>query len=166
MVSGTSTAFNTSNPYIKFEISVKENSYSVANNTSNVTVTVRFWRTNTGYQTYGTGTVYCFIYNDTYSQSVTSNQKITSDGIVLFEKTLDIPHNDDGTRNLNVSAYISHERVTSDIYDYYIDLTTIPRVSELSCPTTWTLGQSITFKINRKSSSFRDTLSYETSSTA
>ena len=165
MVSGTSTAFSTSNPYIKFEISVKENSYSVANNTSNVTVTVRFWRTNTGYQTYGTGTVYCFIYNDTYSQSVTSNQKITSGGIVLFEKTLDIPHNDDGTRNLNVAAYISHERVTSDSYDYYIDLTTIPRVSELSCPTTWTLGQPITFKINRKSSSFRDTLSYETSST-
>lgn len=165
MVSGTSTAFSTSNPYIKFEISVKENSYSVANNTSNVTVTVRFWRTNTGYQTYGTGTVYCFIYNDTYSQSVTSNQKITSDGIVLFEKTLDIPHNDDGTRNLNVASYISHERVTSDSYDYYIDLTTIPRVSELSCPTTWTLGQPITFKINRKSSSFRDTLSYETSST-
>ena len=166
MVSGTSTAFDTSNQFIKFEISVVENSYSVANNTSNVTVTVRFWRTNYGYQTYGTGTVYCFIYNDTYSQSVTSNQKITSDGIDLFTKTLDIPHNDDGTRNLNVAAYISHERVTSDSYDYYIDLTTIPRVSELTCPTTWTLGQSITFKIDRKSSSFRDTISYETSSTA
>lgn len=165
MVSGTSEAFSTSNQYIKFEINVVENSYSVANNTSNVTVTVRFWRTNTGYQTYGTGTVYCFIYNNTYSQSVTSSQRITSDGIVLFEKTLDIPHDDDGTRKLNVAAYISHERVTSESYDYYIDLTTIPRVSELSCPTTWVLGQSITFKINRKSSSFRDTLSYETSST-
>lgn len=165
MVSGTSEAFSTSNPYIKFEIRVEENSYSVANNTSNVTVTVRFWRTNTGYQTYGTGTVYCFIYNNTYSQAVTSDQKITNSGIVLFEKTLDIPHDDDGTRNLNVAAYISHERVTSESYDYYIDLTTIPRVSELSCPTTWVLGQSITFKINRKSSSFRDTLSYETSST-
>ena len=165
MVSGASEAFDTSNPYIKFEIKVKENSYSVQNNTSNVTVTVRFWRTNTGYQTYGTGTVYCFIYNNTYSQAVSSDQKITNYGIDLFEMTLDIPHNDDGTRNLNVAAYISHERVTSESYDYYIDLTTIPRVSELSCPTTWTLGQSIIFKINRKSSSFRDTLSYETSST-
>lgn len=165
MVSGTSEAFDTSNPYIKFEIKVKENSYSVQNNTSNVTVTVRFWRTNTGYQTYGTGTVYCFIYNNTYSQAVSSDQKITNYGIDLFEMTLDIPHDDDGTRNLNVAAYISHERVTSESYDYYIDLTTIPRVSELSCPTTWVLGQSITFKINRKSSSFRDTLSYETSST-
>lgn len=165
MVSGTSEAFDTSNPYIKFEIKVKENSYSVQNNTSNVTVTVRFWRTNTGYQTYGTGTVYCFIYNDTYSQAVSSDQKITNYGIDLFEMTLDIPHNDDGTRNLNVAAYISHERVTSESYDYYIDLTTIPRASEFTCPTTWTLGQSITFKIDRKSSSFRDTLSYDTSST-
>ena len=166
MVYGTSEAFDTSNQFIKFEIKVKENSYSVENNTSNVTVTVRFWRTNTGYTTYGTGTVYCFIYNDTYSQSVTSDQKITNYGIDLFEKTLDIPHNDDGTRNLNVAAYISHERVTSDSYDYYIDLTTIPRTSEFTCPVSWTLGQSITFKINRKSSSFRDTLSYETPSTA
>lgn len=165
MVLKTSEAFDTSNQFIKFEITVKENSYSVANNTSNVTVTVRFWRTNTGYQTYGTGTVYCFIYNDTYSQSVTSDQKITNEGIVLFEKTLDIPHNDDGTRNLNVAAYISHQRVTSESYDFYVNLTTIPRASEFTCPTTWVLGQSITFKINRKSSSFRDTLSYETSST-
>lgn len=164
MVSGTSEVFNTSNQYIKFGIHVDENSYSVANNTSNVTVTVRFWRTNE-YITYGTGTVYCFIYNNTYSQAVTSDQKITSEGIDLFKMDLDIPHDDDGTRNLNVAAYISHERVTSESYDYYIDLTTIPRVSELSCPTTWVLGQPITFKINRKSSSFRDTLSYETSST-
>lgn len=164
MVSGTSEVFNTSNQYIKFGINVVENSYSVANNTSNVTVTVRFWRTNE-YITYGTGTVYCFIYNKTYSQAVTSDQKITSEGIDLFKMDLDIPHDDDGTRNLNVAAYISHERVTSDSYDFYIDLTTIPRVSELSCPTTWVLGQPITFKINRKSSSFRDTLSYETSST-
>ena len=165
MVSGTSEAFDTSNQFIKFEISVVENSYSIANNTSNVTVTVRFWRTNTGYQTYGTGTVYCFIYNDTYSQAVTSDQKITNSGIVLFTKTLDIPHNDDGTRNLNVSAYISHERVTSEIYDYYIDLTTIPRASGLSCRTSWTLGEPITFTIDRKSSLFKDTLSYYTSST-
>lgn len=164
MVLATSEAFDTSNQFIKFEIKVKENSYSVENNSSNVTVTVRFWRTN-GYTTYGNGTVYCYIYDTTYSQSVTSDQKITSDGIDLFTTTLDIPHDDDGTRTLNIAAYISHERFTSESHAFYVDLTTIPRASELSCPTTWTLGQSITFKINRKSSSFRDTLSYETSST-
>lgn len=164
MVLATSEAFDTSNQFIKYEITVTENSYSVENNSSNVTVTVRFWRTN-GYTTYGNGTVYCYIYDTTYSEPVDSNDKITSDGINLFERTLDIPHNDDGTRTLNIAAYISHERFTSDSHAFYVDLTTIPRASELSCRTSWTLGESITFTIDRKSSSFRDTLSYETSST-
>lgn len=164
MVLATSEAFDTSNQFIKFEIKVEENSYSVENNSSNVTVTVRFWRTN-GYTTYGNGTVYCYIYDTTYSQSVDSNDKITSDGIDLFATTLDIPHDNDGTRTLNIAAYISHERFTSESHAFYVDLTTIPRASEMTCPTTWTLGEPITFTIDRKSSSFRDTLSYETSST-
>ena len=160
MISETSEAFSTSNQFIKYRFTVTENSYSVENNSSNVTVTVNFYRTNTGHTTYGTGTVYCFIYNTTYSQYVGPDDKITCDGIDLFTRTVDIPHNDDGTRNLNVAAYISHERVTSESHDFYVDLTTIPRASELTCPTTWNLGDKLSFTIDRKSSSFRDTLSY------
>lgn len=160
MISETSEAFGTSNQFIKYRITVTENSYSVENNSSNVTVSINFYRTNTGYTTYGNGTVYCFIYNDTYSQTVTSSDAITDSGIDLFTKTLDIPHNEDGTRNLNVAAYISHERFTSDSHDFYVDLTTIPRVSEMTYPTTWTLGDELSFTIDRKLSSFRDTLSY------
>lgn len=160
MISETSEAFGTSNQFIKYRITVTENSYSVENNSSNVTVSINFYRTNTGYTTYGNGTVYCFIYNDTYSQTVTSSDAITNSGIDLFTKTLDIPHNEDGTRNLNVAAYISHERFTSDSHDFYVDLTTIPRVSEMTYPTTWTLGDELSFTIDRKLSSFRDTLSY------
>lgn len=160
MISETSEAFGTSNQFIKYTITVTENSYSVENNSSNVTVSINFYRTNTGYTTYGNGTVYCFIYNDTYSQTVTSSDAITNSGIDLFTKTLDIPHNEDGTRNLNVAAYISHERFTSDSHDFYVDLTTIPRVSEMTYPITWTLGDELSFTIDRKLSSFRDTLSY------
>lgn len=160
MISETSEAFGTSNQFIKYTITVTENSYSVKNNSSNVTVSINFYRTNTGYTTYGNGTVYCFIYNDTYSQTVTSSDAITDSGIDLFTKTLDIPHNEDGTRNLNVAAYISHERFTSDSHDFYVDLTTIPRVSEMTYPITWTLGDELSFTIDRKLSSFRDTLSY------
>jgi hypothetical protein len=160
MISETSEAFGTSNQFIKYRITVTENSYSVENNSSNVTVSINFYRTNTGYTTYGNGTVYCFIYNDTYSQTVTSSDAITDSGIDLFTKTLDIPHNEDGTRNLNVAAYISHERFTSDSHDFYVDLTTIPRVSEMTYPITWTLGDELSFTIDRKLSSFRDTLSY------
>ena len=100
----TSEAFDTSNQFIKYTITVTENSYSVENNSSNVTVSINFYRTNTGYTTYGNGTVYCYIYDATYSQSVGPNDKITHDGIDLFTKTLDIPHNDGGTRTLNVAA--------------------------------------------------------------
>lgn len=160
MISETSEAFGTSNQFIKYRITVTENSYSVENNSSNVTVSINFYRTNIGYTTYGNGTVYCFIYNDTYSQTVTSSDAITDSGIDLFTKTLDIPHNEDGTRNLNVAAYINHERFTSDSHDFYVDLTTIPRASELTYPITWTLGNKLSFKINRKLSSFKDTLSY------
>lgn len=161
MVSATSEPFDTSNQFIKYTITVEENSYSVKNNSSNVTVSIFFYRTNTGYTTYGNGTVYCFIYNNTYSQTVTSSDKITNDGIYLFTRTLDIPHNDDGTRNLNVAAYISHERFTSESHDFYVDLTTIPRVSEMTYPITWNLGDELSFAIDRKSSSFVDTLSYK-----
>ena len=156
----TSEAFDTSNQFIKYTITVTENSYSVENNSSNVTVSINFYRTNTGYTTYGNGTVYCYIYDATYSQSVGPNDKITHDGIDLFTKTLDIPHNDDGTRTLNVAAYISHERVTSESHAFYADLTTIPRASEMTCPTTWHLEEGLSFTIDRKSSSFVDTLSY------
>lgn len=160
MISETSEAFGTSNQFIKYTITVTENSYSVENNSSNVTVSINFYRTNTGHTTYGNGTVYCFIYNDTYSQTVTPSDAITNSGIDLFTETLDIPHNEDGTRNLNVAAYISHERFTSDSHDFYVDLTTIPRVSEMTYPITWTLGDELSFTIDRKLSSFRDTLSY------
>ena len=147
----TSEAFDTSNQFIKYTITVTENSYSVVNNSSNVTVSINFYRTNTGYTTYGNGTVYCYIYDATYSQSVGPNDKITHDGIDLFTKTLDIPHNDDGTRTLNVAAYISHERVTSESHAFYANLTTIPRASEMTCPTTWHLEEGLSFTIDRKS---------------
>ncbi len=45
----TSGNFSTSNQYIKYRIIVDENSTSIANNTSNVTVRVQVWRTNSGF---------------------------------------------------------------------------------------------------------------------
>ena len=93
----TSSAMSTDNVYVKYTITVTQNSQSVTNNTSNVTVSVRFYRTNTGYTTWGTGTVYCKINGTQYSAAVTPSDKITNSGIVLFSKTLNIPHNADGS---------------------------------------------------------------------
>lgn len=156
---GTSSALSTSNQYIKYKITITQNSQSVTNNTSNVTVSVKFYRTNTGYETYGTGTVYCKINGTTYSAAVTSSQKITNSGIVLFSKTLNIAHSADGTKKLTCSAWIDHQRVTSSEQSYSQTLTTIPRKSSLAA-SNGTLNTAQTLTVTRQSSSFTHTITY------
>lgn len=129
----TSNTFNTSNTYIKYRIIVTENSYSVASNTSNVTVKVQAWRTNTGYETYGTGTCYVNIGGTTYSQSISSSQKITYNSYTqLFSKSLTINHDADGTKSLYVSSYISHSRFDSTSQGFTVNLTDIPRSATIT----------------------------------
>lgn len=124
----TSNTFNTDNTYIKYRIIVAENSYSVANNTSNVTVKVQAWRTNSGYETYGTGTCYVNIDGTTYSQTISSSQKITYNSYTqLFSKSLTINHDANGSKALYVSSYIDHSRFDSTSQGFTVDLTNIPR---------------------------------------
>lgn len=158
----TSGAMSTSNDRVKYTITITQNSQDVNNNRSNVTVSVRFYRTNTGYTTYGSGTVYCKINGTTYSASVTPSQKITNSGIVLFTKTLNISHNADGTKTLTTSAWISlNTPLTSSEQSYSQTLTTIPRATTPSVNvSTVALGGSITISMPRASSSFTHTLRY------
>lgn len=156
----SSNPMNTSNQYVKYRITVTENSQSIDNNTSNVTVSVKFYRTNTGYQTWGTGTVYCKINGTTYKASVTPDQKITSSGIVLFTKTLAIKHNADGTKTLTCSAWISHDVLTSSEQSYSQTLTTIPRTSALTAGN-GTLGTAQKLTIAKANSSFTHTITYQ-----
>lgn len=124
----TSSTFPTSNQYIKYRIVVTENSTSIANNTSSVTVKVQAWRTNTGYETYGTGTCYCNIDGTSYSQSISSSQKITYNSYTtLLSKTVTIPHNADGSKSIYVEAKISHSRFDASYHGFTDTLTQIPR---------------------------------------
>lgn len=157
---GASADFSTTNRYIKYGIVVNQNSQSVTNNTSNMTVSVTFWRTNEGYTTYGTGTVYCRINGTLYSASVTPSDKITSAGITLFTKTLDIPHNSDGTKTLTVSAWISHSQFSSNEQSYSQILTMIPRASTITAPTSITIGQGANITLKTASSLFRHKMYY------
>ena len=128
---GTSSTFSTSNTHVKYNITVNQNSQNISNSCSNVTVSVRFFRTNSGYTTYGSGTCYCKINGTTYSSTVSPSQKITNSGIVLFNKTLDIYHNNDGTKNLTCSAWIDmNTPLTSSEQSYSQNLSTIPRASK------------------------------------
>lgn len=156
-----SDAFSTSNQYIKYKITVTEGSIDIPNNTSTVSVTVNFYRTNTGYSTYGKGTVYCKINETTYSASVSSNQKITSSGINLFSKTVTIPHDSDGNKTLRVAAWITHTQFSSSEQGFDIALTSIPRATTpILSASTVNLGSSITITLNRAANTFTHNLTY------
>lgn len=157
----TSGALSTSNQYIKYKITITQNSRNIANNTSSVTVSVRFYRTNTGYTTYGSGTVYCKINGTTYSESVTSSDKITSSGIVLFTKTLNITHDADGGKRLTTSAWINHDQFSASEQSYSEELVTIPRATTPTVnDSDIDLGTSITISTPRASTAFTHTLKY------
>lgn len=139
MASWTSGNLDTNNQYVKYTITITENSTSVENNTSNVTVKVKFFRTNSGYETYGTGKVYCTIDGTQYTSSVGLSQKITNSGIVLFTKTLNIKHGTDGSKTLSVSSHISlnlsGSTLSSSSQSYSHALTKIARNSTISSVT-------------------------------
>ena len=158
----TSNAMSTTNDKIKYKITITQNSQSVANNTSNVTVSVRVYRTNTGYTTYGTGTVYCTINGTQYTEAITTSDKITSSGIVLFSKTLNISHSADGTKTLATSARITHDQFSSSSQSYSQALTTIPRATTPTVSaSSVNMGSDITISMPRASSSFEHTLTYK-----
>lgn len=155
----TSQNFGTTNQYIVYDIVVTENSTNVANNTSNVTVVVRCWRTNTGYTTYGSGTCYCGINGTMYSNSITPDDEFSYNSYTeIFNKTLDISHNADGTKSIWVSAYIDHQRFSSDDQGFTVGLSTIPRASSISSVSGSTFGSAVTVNISRASSSFTHTV--------
>lgn len=160
---GTSGTFSTSNTHVKYNITVNQNSQNVSNNCSNVSVYVRFWRDNSGYTTYGSGTCYCKINGTTYSATVSPSQKITDSGINLFSKTLDIYHNNDGTKTLTCSAWISMDTpLSSNEQSYSQTLSTIPRASKPTLSSSSvTMGNSVTISTNRASSSFTHSLYYQ-----
>ena len=160
---GTSSTFSTSNTHVKYNITVNQNSQNVSNNYSNVSVYVRFWRDNVGYTTYGSGTCYCKINDTTYSATVSPSQKITDSGINLFSKTLDIYHNNDGTKTLTCSAWISMDTpLSSSEQSYSQTLSTIPRASKPTLSSSSvTMGNSLTIYTNRVSSNFTHSLYYQ-----
>ena len=129
---GTSSPMSTSNQYVKYEIGISQNWQSTVENCTSVNVWVNFWRTNTGYETHGTGTLYCKIDGTLYTVSVNSSQKITNSGITLFSKSLLIYHDANGTKNLNVSAWINLDTpLTSNEQSYSEALPNIPRQASI-----------------------------------
>ena len=156
-----SSVFSTSNQYIKYQIELIQNSQSIANNTSNVTVKIWIWRTNSGYTSRGSGTITYSINGTTYTQALTSDDKITSTKTAFATKTVTVSHNADGSKAVACSASISHEVFSAGTNSYNFTLTTIPRASTPTIVGTVNIGSAIQINTNRASSSFTHTLTYK-----
>ena len=151
-----SGTFATGMTTINCRLELTVNSQNIAKNTSNVTVKAKFWRNNSWQgDTYGTGTCYVKINGTEYSQAITPSQSVKQAGIYLFSKTLDIPHNADGTKTLPLELRATHEMFPVDKKTWSPTLTTIPRASTFTLSSSnVNAGASTTLNITRASSSF------------
>ena len=140
--------FGTSNKYINYSVNSQELSYDINSNTSVVRVWIDVWRTNTGYTTYGTGTVYARINGGVYSAGISTGQKITSTPIRLGTWDVTVGHNADGSKAISVTGWISHSQFSSSEQGYTHTLTTIPRQANITESSNFTDVQNPTIKFS------------------
>jgi hypothetical protein len=146
---------------VSLSISIAQNSQSIDNNTSNVTVKVNIkWTYGSFNRTEKNG--YLIIDGTKYTFSSTFNEnESTSGSQTIFTKTVNVPHNSDGSKTLACSASftsgVSSGTVTATASKV---LTTIPRKSTLSA-SNGTLGTAQTLTVTRKSSNFTHTITYK-----
>ena len=157
----------TDNKYIVYYVVMNVQSQNISANTSNVNVYVYVKRTNTGYETYGNGTVYCTVNGTQFSEAITSAQHFTNTPTLVLAKNVDVPHNSDGTKTLTISARIDHSRFHSSpqTQSWSTNLATIPRGSKFGTIPNFTIdanpnvGAAFSVPVTKYASSFTDALS-------
>lgn len=148
-------------------LDVTTNSQNAANNTSNVTVTVRLVSLGSSYHISsstsknGSVTIDGTKYTFTFTAGLTGNQNKT-----LFTKTVDITHGSDGTKTLSVSStcYLGVTLSGTSYGNVTVSgstvLTAIPRTTPVSISGSGTFGSSKWIGHSRASTAFTVTLRY------
>ncbi|CEP43011.1 Phage-related holin (Lysis protein) [[Clostridium] sordellii] len=162
------TISNTFRSGYKVQISWSVNSQNVANNTSNVTVHAQLVSTGSSYNINssatknGSLTINGSTYNFNFNTSLSGGQTKT-----VYSKTVDIPHNSDGTKTFAMSTTLGINVTLSGTYwgnvtaNGNATLNSIPRTSSMSLSTTSIdAGNTITVNINRASTAFNHQVFY------
>lgn len=152
----------------RVQISWSVNSQNIANNTSNVTVKAQLVATSSGYYISSTATKYGSLtingttYNFTFSAGLSGGQTKT-----VFTKTVDIPHNADGSKTFSMSTTLGIKVTLSGVYWGDVSasgsgvLNSIPRTSSISLSaSSINAGSSITVNISRAHDSFTHKVYY------
>ena len=145
---------------VSISLSITQNSQSVANNTSNVTVSViAKWTYGSFNRTEKSGSLTIDGTKYTFTSAFNTGQS-TSGSQTLFSKTVVVEHNANGSKTLSCSASytsgVSSGTVTTSASKV---LTTIPRASSLSAGN-GTLGTAQTLTIGRADSTFKHKITY------
>jgi hypothetical protein len=146
---------------VSLSVSVKETSYSIANNTSTVSITVKVTTSGASYNQEGTAKLYVELNGSSKATAkrVTFGKNRTT---TLFSKSYTINHNADGTKsvpwNVRLITGISAGTLRKS---GSLKLTNIPRTSSISLSSaSLNLGSALTVNISRASSAFTHTLQY------
>lgn len=118
---------------ITASISLKENSYSVANNSSSVTCKVTVHWTYSSNDRNGTTKTLTFN-GSKFTTTTNINSSVTSSGsMTLFNKTLTVAHNSDGTKTVSASVKIPTSSSSGTVTaSKSLTLTAIPRYPSVS----------------------------------
>lgn len=153
---------------VKLSLAITQNSQSTANNTSNVTVKVNLsWTYGSWNQLKPAGWVKIDGVKYDFKSSFNANQTTTGSQ-TLYTKTVDVAHNDDGSKILSCSAWFDSEVSSGEVTATASKtLTTIARASQPSC-VTWPehtqdvgeFGDTISIHMNRKADGFTHTVRY------
>ncbi len=133
---------------------------SVSGNYSDITATLTYSRTNTGYTTEGNWSGSITINGTKLSESKRISITYNSNTQAI-SNTVRVYHNADGKKSITISASgaISGTTLSSTTISKSITLDTIPRASTVTC-TDGYIEENATIKITRASSSFTHTLTY------
>lgn len=140
---------------VSSSITITQNSQNISNNTSNITVKVQVVTSGSSHNDFSKpGT--CKIDGTDYSFTHSIPQNSTT---TIFEKTLDISHDNEGKKTVNASfSYQTGTSAGTISGSTSKVLTTIPRTSEVSLTKkNFNIGETITIYTNRKSASFTHT---------
>lgn len=146
---------------VSLVLAYKVNSQNVANNTSNVTVHVSVQWTYGSYNK-NAKSGWLSIDGTTYNFTSSFNTGETTSGTqTIFSKTVNVPHNSDGTKTLECAAsYTTGVSSGTIAASFKRELTTIPRKSSLTA-SNGTLGTKQTLTVERESSGFTHTITYK-----
>lgn len=148
----------TSSGYARLAMEVTETGYSIESNDSPVKYNLWLER----------GSTWVFdLNNETWAEASINSQTVigeyvsfdlrNTNRVLLGSGTLTIPHNEDGSKTITFSARILNVADQGDInwFSGTLELTNIPRASDIGTVSATELGQPVTISIDKKVNEFR-----------